>query len=214
MLSAPNSVSSDRYTLPLMDMEIAHGDYRAVYQVAAWLYKNNGGLGGGLGVRASLAAAELGEVSPGQREFIVSVLQDRLSSDNDYVKSICVPGESPSIIAGLSHLALAIEYGQQHRFSEAIPQCRAALLMNPANPYLARGLSYDYCMTYQYSKAIEAAQLGLAKVAKSSIREILLSDIRDYQSDLRRFGDGHPVITSPGDYPPARFPPHNRTIRP
>jgi tetratricopeptide (TPR) repeat protein len=188
-------VPSEVIGAQLMDVEFIQGDYVSAYKVAVPLVRA-GRVSPRLLIRASLAAATLGEVYRGQREFLISQIQGR-DPNNEYAKGLSLGGDSPQVVAALSHILIGSELDSQGKHSQALPHWEAAIKVDPENSVLCRALATSYSATYRYSLAIQTAQSGLDHADKTSdIYETLKIDLRRYRSQLRTLGDGRTDIVA------------------
>ena len=174
--------------LGLLDLEIAHSDYTRAFKTVAPFLENSADYR--LWVRASLAAASIGQVYPGQREFLLKLLEGpEHDPNNDAYKAIAFPGNSPEVIAVLSHIAYAGETGED--YNAAVQHLLIALQYDPGNPMLSIYLAEAYYHLHRYQDAIETAEAGLPRSGNGRLRFILKSEIGSYKWNLAKYGEGN-----------------------
>jgi tetratricopeptide (TPR) repeat protein len=170
----------------LMDLDMSHGDYIDAYKVAAPFMRHGGGGSNELMLRASLAAAKLGEVYPGQLEYCLQQI-----GYGDWAKFV-PQGDSPKIVAALSNIAIAERFGADYH--SGMSNLQDALHVDPTNPWICRWLSDFYvARNYDYSDAIKLIELSLQRLPKGNLREEVLIRLSDLRSYYRKVGDGRPA---------------------
>jgi hypothetical protein len=175
--------------LGLLDLEIAHSDYTRAFKTVAPFVENSADYR--LWVRASLAAASIGQVYPGQREFLLKLLEGpEHDPNNDAYKAIAFPGDTPEVIAVLSHIAYAELAGED--FTTGAQHWLIALQYDPGNPALSMGLSYCYYRLHRYKDAIDAAEAGLPRSGSSGrLNSTLKSNMTSARWSLTKYGEGN-----------------------
>ena len=191
---------SDVFSLPLLDLELEARDYKEAFEVASSLvaFSSTGKswMTEYFCTRASLAAAGLGKVYPGQREFCLSILC-RGDSDGG-LRAVLPAGEDSQTIACLSSLAIGANFFGTGHNHDAIPYLEAAVSFDPGDPcalyLLARAYAND---GYRYSKAVRALQAGMPRSGTGSFHMSMSLDLDLFQKDLARVGDGQPAFPQP-----------------
>jgi hypothetical protein len=181
---------TELYGLPLMDLELTHDDAIDAYKIAAAFMKFPGS-SIELQLRASLAAALVGEVYQGQREFVEQHIKISMCKDSI---DACPQGDSPNAVAILSALAIANDdYCQANRV-DAIPYASLVLRLDPGNPGACDLLGEAIAQTtYNYTQAIGVFMKGISR-AKGVTKLQLLSSIKSNNEIKQMFGDGHPFV--------------------
>jgi tetratricopeptide (TPR) repeat protein len=203
LFTQPTEVNPDFYSVPLMDMEISQGDFLSVYKIAAGFIQN-GRASQDILLRGSLAAATLGEVYPGQRDFLIRNILGR-DPNSESAKGLCLAGDSPEVVAALSHILIGSELLSQGEYGPAAAHYEAALVTDPRNPVISYGLGQCYNMTYRYSLGLKVLREGLPKSGTGFVHDYLMDEIRICTKNLRAVGDGHPA-PSYIYYPPGQKP--------
>jgi tetratricopeptide (TPR) repeat protein len=200
----------EAFSMPLMDLEISQGDYVNAYKVAVPFV--NTSIDPRFFIRASLVASSLGEVYTGQKEFLLKLIQGN-DPTSEASRALTLPGNSPQVLAALSHILYADELDKVGRHVEAASHYEAALAVDPGNPSISIGLATELFDIHDYSAAIKAAEAGLPRAGTGYFLIVLTGDLSTYRSDLRRFGDGHAPPDPAADIPIRSVePPH--TIHP
>ncbi|HVT12150.1 MAG TPA: hypothetical protein VHE55_07770 [Fimbriimonadaceae bacterium] len=111
-------------------------------------------------LRASLAAADAGEVYIGQREYCIQWILGSSGQLTDDANTL-PQGNTPAALRVLSCIALA----SQSDWSQSNPTyySQQALTLDPGNPVAAERLGTIYMGQSRYSEAIAAFQSGLAR---------------------------------------------------
>jgi hypothetical protein len=203
MLGLISAVNPEFYSVPLIDMEISQGDFLSVYKIAAGFIQN-GRASQDILLRGSLAAATLGEVYPGQRDFLIRNILGR-DPNSESAKGLCLAGDSPEVVAALSHILIGSELLSQGEYGPAAAHYEAALVTDPRNPVISYGLGQCYNMTYRYSLGLKVLREGLPKSGTGFVHDYLMDEIRICTKNLRAVGDGHPA-PSYIYYPPGQKP--------
>ena len=184
---------SENVAVPLMDVEMANGDFASAYKVAV-PYVKQGQPTNQLLLRASLAAAKCGEVYEGQRDFLVKHLVDI------YAPSEVLPwlpsGESADAIATLSAYSIALEVGTRRRDGRALPFYEMARSSDPTNPLFCSGAAACLAEKYRYTEAITVLASAYARSRGGMHDEIRASIWYDREA-LRKVGEGHPLYPPP-----------------
>jgi tetratricopeptide (TPR) repeat protein len=210
---------SESFALPLLDMELLHGDFVDAYKVSAGMINRQ--TSQDLLFRASLAASSLGNVYPGQREFCLNcMLPDEAREQQAEIASgghlhgirgeelsILPAGYGPDSVSALSALAIGNGLAFRESWKNAVEFYEWSLRLDPNNPLACLGLSGCYTSDgYQYSKAVQILQLGLERVPKGGhFERVMASEMRLYQADFKKVGDGKPAYRE-NIRPPANQP--------
>jgi tetratricopeptide (TPR) repeat protein len=198
------------YAAVLADIEVANEDYVNAYKLTAPFVRNGTGTGPeDILLRASLAAASLGDVYPGQREYCVGRMGSAEEIKTSPFIAALPQGNSPDVVAAISHIAIAGEAAAQGNYRHATHHYEAALRFDPGNPAICLGLGYCYAMgSYNYTRAIETLKSGLARSEKLRIvKQALQYEIRQYETFRKLAGDGHRGWDVPVTKPPSSIRP-------
>lgn len=160
LLKYPNELIA----LPLLDVDLTQGDYVGAYKVAV-PFVRRGRASERLRLRASMAAAGVGEVYPGQRQFLETVLSHQHSTPDDV--AALPTGESPQDLLAFSALAISNEYFETGEYAQAVPFTPVFLSWDPANPALGTAAAAEYTFAGQYKKAIAILQGELRKASEN-----------------------------------------------
>jgi tetratricopeptide (TPR) repeat protein len=201
--TALENYPSEFFAIPLMDVDIRSADYIAAYKVAVPFVKL--GASQGLLVRASLAAAAVGEAYDGQREYLVGTIA-RGATRNQFAEEL-PQGESTQILLALSAFSIANEYGDTGDVWHAIPFAELALQAAPGNSLFCSGLARCYSGAMQYSKAITVLEQGLPNATSQYRLSVMSLMLNNCRSCLSAVGDGHPFRAGqPRDHPAVQKP--------
>lgn len=175
------------FATPLMDLDFAERYYVDAYKVAAAAMPSGGG-DDALMFRASLAAASLGEVYDGQRDFVFAYL--KRFGGTEFPASL-PDDSSPGTVAMLSAMAIAGGFIMSSHNAEAVPFLEIAHEHSPNNPFISQALAVGYvAQGFKYSKALELLRQALPLATKSpNLRPALQGEIGFYEDCLRRVGD-------------------------
>jgi len=193
------------YAAPLFDLEFQHGDVIDAYKLAAAFMKD-GRPSVYFQLRASLAAASLGEVYQGQREFCEGFLTS--SGKDADIARVLPKGDSPDVVACLSSMALGsmVRYSESFKdaifyavnalyIKDAIFYLENALALDPGNAYASSRLADAYADDgYQYSRAVKTLEAGLARSGNGTVHIGLTYSLNLYRSDFAKVGDGKPAF--------------------
>ena len=182
---------SEQVAVPLMDVEMASGDFASAYKVAVPFVRRGNATTQFL-LRASLAAAKCGEVYEGQRDFLVKHLVDIYAPSE--IRVWLPSGESAEVVATLSAYSVAAELGTRRRDGRALPFYEMARSSDPTNPLFCSGAAASLAELNRYSEAIKVLASAYGR-ARDWLHDEIRGSIWYYRRDLKEVGDGHP-------YPP------------
>ena len=185
---------------PLMDIEMAQGDFVSAYKVAVPFVRRRGGASRELLLRASLAAAKCGEVYPGQRELLVNYLVG--SSDPGDILPFIPSGESPDVIAALSACAVGDDIGVHelsdgHVEGKSLPFYEMARSLDSTDPLFCAGAAIGLGQKCRYSEALKVLAGAYPRTRSGYMHDELLAMIRGYRATLKEVGEGHPLYPPP-----------------
>ena len=186
---------SEQVAVPLMDVEMARGDFVSAYKVAVPFVRGGYASIGTL-LRASLAAAKCGEVYEGQRDFLVKHLVG--GADPSEILPWLPSGDSPDVIAALSACAIGGELGSRKLDGRALPFYEMARSSDPTNPLFCEGSALCLAEKCRYTEAIKMLASAYAR-SRGGMHDEIRASIWYYRRDLKEVGDGHP-------YPPHTQP--------
>jgi hypothetical protein len=197
---------SDLFALPLMDLELNSQQFSAAFEVAVSLvaFTSTGkyGLTEGLLLRASLAAAGIGKVYSGQREFCVRTIC--VGDTDGQIRTLLPQGNTAQVICCLSAMAIGSDLHFAERDRDAIIYLETAAVLDPGNAFALYRLADSYVSdNFQYSKAIRALEDGLSRSGTGSIHAGMVSALDLYQKDYARVGDGKPAYPVPNQTQPT-----------
>jgi len=186
LVASPRPESA--YYMSILDLDLRRSDYADAYRVAAAVLSLYGDPSRSdvplvpedqLLIRASLAAAMMGEVYKGQREFCVKLVNhnDLPSFRKDYPQ-----GDSPNDVACLSCLGIDVD-----DFLEL------ALKLDPGDPWASLRLGDAYAAAFQYSKGIAVLESGLKRNDTGFAHDYMVNALKGLKYDLAKVGDGHPL---------------------
>ncbi len=178
---------TDLFSVPLLDLEMDQGDYVSAYKFAAALIKS-GNPPESVLLRASLAASTLGEVYPGQREFCEHILTRLELGDSSLI--VLPVGDSPEVVAALSHEAIANECMSVGKYAAAVRHLEIALKVDPDNPSTCIALSICLRSVWRYREALTVAQAGLPRATTTYLKTVLKYEILASQEGLKRMAEG------------------------
>lgn len=156
-----NAEPTDASVLPLLvDICFQQGDTSLAYQYLAPFTRS--GQDPSVLLRSSVAAARLGLVFEGQREYCVAQVL-RIWNDGQDTAACLPQGTSPQAVEAISALALGI----RPSWSLAILRyyLDRALALDPGNPMACREIASFKARAHHYQAAVQLLDLGMQRAS-------------------------------------------------